>query len=316
MAKKVTLLFPGQGSQFVGMGKNLEGAREILAQVDEVLGDSGSSLSQLMLNGPEEDLTLTHNAQPAIVAHSYLLYRGLQKFLSSKNIQIDCLLGHSVGEYSALVVAESLSFEDAVRLTRLRGQFMQEATPLGVGKMVAILNVSGETVERVCREVSGPTSLVSPANFNAPTQTVISGHSDACDKVVAQIKQDKANLRAIPLSVSAPFHSPLMKPAALRLAAVLEETSFGSPVYPYIANWNAHLYTGETSPQQLRENLVKQVDASVLWSQSLSSVPDNTLCLECGPGRVLAGLARRINPTLRVLSLDEEGALEKLEELL
>ncbi len=315
MSKNVTLLFPGQGSQYVGMGKSLEGQApyQLFERANQKLE---FSLSKICFEGPEEDLKLTANAQPAILTYSIALYEKLKPILDKKNINIDQVLGHSVGEYSALVAAGVLSFEDAVQAVNLRGQFMQDAVPAGKGKMYAIVKVDEALVRKACEEVSTPESQVMPANFNDPSQIVISGEANACDRAVNWLHENfEGKMRAIELKVSAPFHSSLMKPAAIKLENAFEAFNFNKNSIPYIANINTEKYEVNTDPSIIKENLIKQVDGSVLWTQSIQKLADNTICIEVGPGRVLAGLVRKINPNITVISLDKDGAFDSVEEL-
>lgn len=317
MSKSVTLLFPGQGSQYVGMGKTLEGhpSFEFLNKADKALG---YSISKMMLEGPEEELKLTQNTQPAILTHSVALFDKVWELLLKKGVKIDRVMGHSVGEYAALVAAKAIKFEDAVRAVHYRGKFMQDAVPVGKGKMFAILKVPEDVVRTACAESSQPNSEVMPANFNDPEQIVISGEAEACLRAVKWLEENhKEAHRAVELNVSAPFHSSLMKPAAEKLKAeVLDKIEFRSTFYPYIANIDAKEYGADTAASVVKENLYKQVDGSVLWTQSFKQLPDDTICLEVGPGRVLMGLARKINRNIKVIPLDKEGAFEELEGLL
>jgi len=317
MTKSVTLLFPGQGSQYIGMGSQLKGhpSFEFLNKADKALG---YSISKIMLEGPEDDLKLTQNTQPAILAHSVALYEKLLELLKNKNIKVDRVLGHSVGEYAALVAAKAISFEDAVRAVHFRGKYMQEAVPVGKGKMVAVLKVSEEKVLEACKASSQLGSEVMPANFNDPEQIVISGEAEACVRAMKWFEENiKEGYRCVELNVSAPFHSSLMKPAADKLKTeVLDKVEFRSTFYPYIANIDAHEYPADTNPEKVKENLFKQVDGSVLWTQSFKQLSDDTLCIEVGPGRVLMGLARKINRNIKVIPLDKEGSFEELEALL
>ena len=305
----VTLLFPGQGSQYVGMAKG----ESLLATADSVLG---YPLSEICMEGPEEKLKLTENTQPAIVTHSVALFLRLKPILLEKGIQIDRVLGHSVGEYSALVAAGALSFEDAVKAVNLRGKYMQEAVPEGKGKMFAILRVPGEMVANACEAVSDENEQVMCANFNDPTQVVISGHAGACEKAVNWLKENfEGKQMAKELPVSAPFHSSLMKPAEEKLAQHLSTITFNENTLPYVANIDAKEY--RTDGATIKNNLIKQVCGSVLWTQSMQSLPDNTACIEVGPGKVLTGLNKRINNTFKTYNLDSgfEGLEEFLNEL-
>ncbi len=316
MVKSVTLVFPGQGTQYVGMGSALSGhpTAEFLDKANTALG---YDLKNMMLNGPEEDLTLTANTQPAILTYSVALYDKLWELLINKGIKVDRVLGHSVGEYAALVAAKAISFEDAVKAVNLRGTYMQEAVPAGKGKMVAVMKVPMDTIVKVCEECSEENNEVMPANFNEPGQTVISGHAEACDRFVKWMEENYSEpYRCVELNVSAPFHSSLMKPAAEKLAKHFDTIEFKSTMTPYIANIDAKEYGADTSGEVVKENLIKQVDGSVRWTQSIETLPDDTLCIEVGPGRVLMGLIRKINRNIKVISLDKEDAFAELEELL
>lgn len=316
MTKNVTLVFPGQGSQYVGMGSQLEGhpSYEFLAKANDALG---YSISKIMLEGPDEDLKLTKNTQPAILTHSVALFDKAWEILLAKDIKIDRVLGHSVGEYAALVASKVMKFEDAVKAVHLRGKYMQEAVPAGAGKMFAIMKVPQDVIEKACAACSSESEQVMCANFNEPNQIVISGHASACDLAVKWIADNyKEAHRAVELNVSAPFHSSLMKPAAEQLKSHLDTIEFKENFYPYVANVDAKEYAPGTSPDTIRDNLYKQVDGSVLWTQSIQALPDDTVVLEVGPGRVLMGLLRKINRNIKVISLDKEGAFDELEEVL
>lgn len=309
MAKEVVLVFPGQGSQYVGMGAGLpEAAFQSLNQV------LGFDLYHLMINGPEEELKLTSNAQPAIVAHSVLHFQKLKKILDEKRVAIRRVLGHSVGEYSALVAAEVLTLPEAVRAVQMRGKFMQETVPAGLGTMYAIVKVGEKLVAQACNEASTNDELVAPANFNDPDQIVISGHRAACERAVAWLQKNvEGRFRAIELKVSAPFHSPLMAPAAKRLQSVFLELNFSPNCLPYIANVDAKEYPAQTSTHTIQENLLQQVAAPVLWAQSIAQLPSETLCIEVGPGKVLTGLIQKINPRIETIAIDHTDALHQIE---
>jgi [acyl-carrier-protein] S-malonyltransferase len=312
MAKSVTLLFPGQGSQYVGMGKNLDHA--LFDMGNEILG---YDLKKMMHEGPEDELKLTHNTQPAILKHSITLFNELLKILDKHNVKIDRVLGHSVGEYAALAVAGVLSPYDAIHAVHLRGKFMQEAVPVGKGKMFAILKVPADVVEEACKAASQPGSEVMPANFNDPSQIVISGESEACARAVTWLAENfKEAHRAMELNVSAPFHSSLMKPAADQLKAAFKKFKWNENKIPYIANIDAKEYPAGTNPQTIIDNLYHQAYGPVLWTQSIEKLPSDTLCIEVGPGKVLMGLVRKINKDIKVVTLDRDEALAEIEELL
>lgn len=311
MVKSVTLLFPGQGSQYVGMGKNLDHA--LFDKGNEILG---FDLKKLMHEGPEEELKLTHNTQPAILKHSITLYNHLLPLLQKYNVKIDRVLGHSVGEYAALVAAEVLSPYDAIHAVHLRGKYMQEAVPVGMGKMFAILKVPAEIVEQACKAATLPNSEVMPANFNDPSQIVISGESEACLRAVKWLSENFTEAhRAMELNVSAPFHSSLMKPAAEQLKAAFAKFKWHENKVPYIANIDAREYSTGTNPEVIINNLYHQAYGPVLWTQSIEKLPSDTLCIEVGPGKVLMGLVRKINKDIKVVTLDKDEALAELEEL-
>lgn len=315
-AKKVTLLFPGQGSQYVGMGKSLEGTEgfNVFEKANQTLG---YSLSSLMFEGPEDKLTLTENTQPAILNHSIAHFINLEKILKKNNVEIERVLGHSVGEYAALVAAGVLSLEDATKAVHKRGQYMQAAVPAGKGKMFALLKVPEEMVLKACQAVSTDNEKVMPANFNEPTQIVISGEASACERAVKWLEENFQEAhRAVELNVSAPFHSSLMQPAAEKLELFLNQLNFQTNKISYTANIDARVYAAGSNPNLIKENLIHQVAGSVLWTQSIAALPDDTLCLEVGPGRVLMGLVRKINRNIKVISLDKEEAYQELEEAL
>ncbi|MBM7867041.1 ACP S-malonyltransferase [Heliobacterium gestii] len=291
-------MFPGQGSQFVGMGADLvrdyAEAREVFAEADDTLG---FSLSKLCFEGPEEELRLTANTQPALLATSIAYYR----VAAAKGMTADWMAGHSLGEYSALVAAGSLTLAEGLRLVRQRGLFMQEAVPAGRGTMAAIMGLEADAVEAVCRQASSAASaVVEPANFNGAGQVVIAGDNLAVEKAMELAKAAGAK-RAIPLNVSAPFHCSLMEPAAERMAEVLRAAAIADPVVPLVANVTA---APVRDKEAVRENLILQVDHPVRWEQSIRFLADQGVArfVEVGPGKVLAGLARKIIKGADVLS--------------
>lgn len=311
MIKSVTLLFPGQGSQYVGMGKDLDHA--LFDKGNEILG---FDLKKIMHEGPEEELKLTHNTQPAILKHSITILNHLLPILEKYNVKIDRVLGHSVGEYAALVAAGSLSAYDAIHAVHLRGKFMQEAVPVGRGKMFAILKVPANIVAQACKAASQPASEVMPANFNDPSQIVISGESEACLRAVSWLSENyQEPHRAMELNVSAPFHSSLMKPAADKLKDAFAKFKWHENKIPYIANIDAHEYPAGTNPETIIDNLYHQAYGPVLWTQSIEGLPADTICLEVGPGKILMGLVRKINKDIKVIPLDKEDAFKELEAL-
>ena len=302
MANQITLVFPGQGGQYVGMGQDLPS--RYFDQANEKLG---FDLKSLCLHGPREELNLTINTQPAIVAHSMALWQQLRPRLEEKNIAVIRVLGHSVGEYAALVCAGALSFEDAIVSTRLRGKLMQEAVPPGLGGMMAIVKLDFNLVASTCQELSNAREQVDVANFNSPDQVVISGHREALNKVVAALRErTEQKFRAVPLPVSAPFHSQLMRPAALGLARHFQHLSFHPLQIPYVANIDGKEYPQGTPGAVVRENLISQVDGSVQWIASTQVLESNALVVEVGPGQVLKGLMKKCRPDVTCYSLDRE----------
>ena len=309
---KVTVVFPGQGTQYVGMGKVFSD----FAYFDRANAATGYDLKKMMLEGPADDLKLTENTQPAIVAHSLMLFDKLQDLLGKKNITIERVLGHSVGEYAALASAGVMTFEEAVKAVHYRGKYMQEAVPAGKGTMYAILKQEEATIVEACKAASTEEEKVSPANFNEPSQIVISGDKFACERAIRLMEEKTgARVKAIELQVSAPFHCALMKPAELKLKPVLDGIAFKAPKFNYIANVDAKEYGTDTTPETIKENLLLQVCGSVLWTQSIQKLSDDTLIIECGPGKVLAGLIKKINPNLKVISLDTETGFSEVEAL-
>jgi [acyl-carrier-protein] S-malonyltransferase len=295
---RLALLFPGQGSQFVGMGKALyeasPAARAVFEEADAALG---FSLSRLCFEGPEEELKRTANTQPAILTHSVAAYRDLQARFPERLEGAGFAAGHSLGEYSANVAAGCLSFGDAVLLVRQRGLFMQEAVPQGAGAMAAIVGLPPEEVAAACREAAQG-EVVSPANFNSPEQTVIAGTAAAVARASAACTARGAK-RAIPLAVSAPFHCALMAPARERLRPLLEEARFADAAVPVVTNVDAR---PETRGSALRDALARQVDAPVRWVESVRALAAGGVDrgVEIGPGNVLAGLVRRIERGIKV----------------
>jgi [acyl-carrier-protein] S-malonyltransferase len=306
---KIAFLFPGQGSQFAGMGKALAdacpAARAVFDQADRVLG---FPLSTLCFEGPEEELRLTANTQPALLTVSIAALAALEE----KGCKADYVAGHSLGEYSALVASGALRFADAVRLVRKRGQYMQEAVPAGVGAMAAILKLPAGALEGVLAQAAQG-EVVTAANLNSPDQTVIAGHAGAVGRAIELAKAAGAK-RAIPLPVSAPFHCPLMRPAQERLKADLDSTEFGDPRIPLVNNWQARqIRTGA----EARQGLYEQVPNPVLWADSVRLLRSLGVerFVEVGAGAVLCGLVRSIDPAARCAKFGDPADWEKVTAL-
>lgn len=303
---KTAFLFPGQGSQFAGMGKSLADAYPEAALVFEEADDAlGFSLSKLCFEGPDDQLKLTENTQPALVAVS----TAANAVLAARGLQPDFVAGHSLGEYSALVAAGSLRFADAVRLVRKRGQYMQEAVPAGVGAMAALLKLPTDALDAILAEAAQG-EVVTAANLNSPDQIVIAGHAAAVARAMDLAKAAGAK-RAIALPVSAPFHCPLMKPAQDRLKADLDATNFADLRIPLINNWQAtEIRTGAAA----REGLFHQVPNPVRWSDSIRALAAAgvTRYIEVGCGAVLTGLLRNIDASLTGQKFGEAEDWEKL----
>lgn len=305
---KIAFVFPGQGAQAVGMGKDafeaFEASRRVYEAADRALG---FSVSELCFEGPEDKLRQTANTQPALLATSVALLEAFK----ARGIAPDFVAGHSLGEYSALVAANVLDFADAIRLVRARGTYMEEAVPSGQGAMAATLGAERDALEALCRDVSASGAQVELANVNCPGQIVVSGSAAGVARVVERGKEAGAK-RVIPLDVSGPFHSSLMRPAAERLAAKLDEVAFRDAEVPVVANVTA---TAVSEGARLRELLVEQVYSPVLWEDSIRYLLGEGVdtFVEIGSGSVLAGLIKKIDKSARTISVNSAAAVSEAE---
>ncbi|MBC7963328.1 MAG: ACP S-malonyltransferase [Steroidobacteraceae bacterium] len=304
---KSAFIFPGQGSQYPGMGKefaeNFPAARQVFEEADDALG---FKLSAICFSGSDEELRLTANTQPAILSASIAVLRVVEQ---ETGLKADYLAGHSLGEYSALVCSGALDFADAVKIVRARGTFMQEAVPVGTGSMAAMLSIEKDLLEEVCREAAQG-EVVAPANFNSPGQIVIAGSTTAVARAI-EIAKGRGFRKAMLLPVSAPFHCSLMKPAADRLAKVLEGVSVVDMLLPVVANADA---APNQDKQRVKLLLVTQVCAPVLWEQSVIAMAGLgcTRFVEIGPGKVLSGLVKRITREVSTANVEDLATLKLL----
>ena len=304
----LALLFPGQGSQYVGMGKDLSDAfPEARAVFDEADAALGFPISKVCFEGPEEELKRTANTQPAILTHSIAALRVLEARQPERVAGAVVAAGHSLGEYSAGVAAGAYAFADAVRTVHFRGRFMQEAVPEGVGAMAAILGLVPDAVTLACKDAAVETGkIVSPANYNSPEQTVIAGHAEGVARA-SEICKERGAKKAVPLPVSAPFHCALMQPAADRLGPVLDALAIEDPRIPIVTNVDAG---AARLRAEVRAALARQVASAVRWVESVEAMASMgvTGALEIGPGAVLAGLVRRIRKEITVTSIGKAEA--------
>ena len=302
---KLAFVFPGQGAQKVGMGKdfydNYDVAKKMFKEADEVLG---YSIMKMCFEGPEEDLKLTANTQPAILTISCIA----NEILKENGIQPEITGGHSLGEYSALVAAGVLNFQDAVALVHKRGSYMQEAVPVGEGGMAAIIGVDRDKIVEVCQQVSAE-SPVQAVNFNCPGQIVIAGATKGVELAVEELKAAGAK-KAVILPVSAPFHSTLMKPAAEKLAVELNKVTISDAKIPVVANVSAEILT---KAEDIKASLVAQAASPVLWEDCVARMKEfgADILLEAGPGKTLCGFNRRIDKTITSLNVEDVASLEK-----
>ena len=301
---EAAFVFPGQGSQFVGMGKGLSKfveARDVFEAADEALGEN---LSKLCFEGPEEALRRTANTQPALLAVSMAAYAVLAKRVPLPAVAC----GHSLGEYSALTAAGAMAVGEAIRAVRRRGQLMQQAVPEGVGAMAAVLGLAPETVESVCEQVADG-QVLAPANYNSPEQTVIAGHAEAVQRAEPKFK-DAGARRVLRLPVSAPFHCALMDPIKPDLAEVLRRIEFKPLRFPVISNVEA---TANSEPQRLLPLLIEQVSRPVRWTDCVLEIERQGIktMVEVGPGKVLSGLVKRVSKSFTVWNVEDEKSLEQ-----
>jgi len=306
---KLAFVFPGQGSQEVGMGKDLiknyKEAIELFDEANIALKDEGFDLKKLCLEGSKEELTKTINAQPAVLVISIILYKLLQK----NNINPDVVAGHSLGEYSALVVASSIEFKEAIRLVRKRGQYMQTATPFGTGSMAAIISLQKDKVEELIKKVS-KFGTIEVANYNSPYQIVVSGKNKVIEKLLV-LGEEEEEINIIPLKVSAPFHSSLMRKAKENLASYIKNVNIQDPQIPVICNVTADYVK---TKEEIKNALIEQVTHPIKWVEIIKKMNSEGInyFIEVGPGDVLKKLIKQILPKAKVYNVSDSESLEKL----
>lgn len=307
---KIAVIFPGQGSQFIGMGQefyqNFSIAKNYFHRADEILG---YSLSKIIFEGPEDELRLTKHTQPAILLTSIAIWSALKEHI---DIKVDFMAGHSLGEYSALTASGSISFEDAIQLVGKRGQFMEEAVPSGEGTMAAIMGMERKDLEAVCDEITEMGHSTQLANMNTASQIVISGTAKGVE-MVGKLAKEKDARRVIPLSVSGPFHSRLMQPAKDKLEPLVNNTLINVASIPVVMNVTA---TPESNPLEIKKNLLDQVVSPVLWVDTIEWMISNGVdtFIEMGPGKVLSGLVKKINRNVLTYSVEDLASFESLKD--
>lgn len=307
---KFAFVFPGQGSQAVGMLNGFADNKVVQDTLAEASDALGFDLGKMIAEGPKEDLDLTTNTQPVMLTSSVAFYRA---WIAAGGAVPEVVAGHSLGEFSALVASGVIPFADAVKLVRFRAQAMQEAVPVGQGSMAAIIGLTGVEAKAACSEAAQG-EVVEPANFNSPTQIVIAGHNTALARA-CDIAKAKGAKRALMLPVSAPFHSSLLQPASVRLADYMSKLNFSAPQIPLINNVDVAILS---NPEEIKDALVRQVASSVRWVETIEKMAGMgiTHVVECGPGKVLAGLSKRIDSSLTGDAIVDQASLDKVLETL